>query len=208
MHFLLRATNLLVDPLGRPVVIEGGGPVGAAHFMGWMPGPIPVVALGGEGSLADLEHMFGNALMDPKPRDCSLEDLDVTADMLARMEPTWLFVRNQTLIQQQTDQMDRYQVQISKLQKMVTIRDQTIKKLRSTHKELEKQLAAGMSEEQAVSRRKNSSNLQWARLAKAVVGSYDPIAAQAERPPTELPSHLHSAGVQYPSRGPWIATAT
>jgi len=204
MFFLLRATNLLVDPLGRPVVIEGGGPVGAAHFMGWMPGPIPVVALGGEGSLEDLEHMFGNALIDPKPRDCSLEDLDVTADMLARMEPTWLFVRNQTLIQQQTDQMDRYQVQISKLQKIVTTRDQTIKNIRSANKDLEKQLA----EEQAVSRRKNNSNLQWARLGKAVVSSYDPIAAQAERPPTELPTQLHSVGVQYPSRCPLIATAT
>lgn len=202
MFFLLRATNKLADPLGRPVVIEGVGPVGAAHFMGWMPGPIPVVSLGGVGSLVDLEHLFTNGLIDPKPRDSSQEDLDVTADMLARMEPTWLFVRNQTLIQQKTEQMNRYQDQIQKLKNTVSAREATIKKLRDDSKDLQSQLAQGVSDEQAVSRRKDISNQQWARLGRALVNTYDPEAAAADRPPADLPVQLRSGNVTYPPRIP------
>jgi len=33
MNFLLRVTSTVADPLGRPVVMEGDGPVAAAYFM-------------------------------------------------------------------------------------------------------------------------------------------------------------------------------
>jgi len=68
MNFLLRVTSTVADLLGRPVVMEGDGPVAAAHFMSWMPGPIPVVSLGGKGTLTELEQMFANAVVDPEPR--------------------------------------------------------------------------------------------------------------------------------------------
>jgi len=48
----------------------------------WMPGHIPVVSLGGDGSLLDIEQMSANAHIDQKPRDSSVEGLQVTADML------------------------------------------------------------------------------------------------------------------------------
>lgn len=109
MNFLLRVTSPTEDPLGRPIVMEGDGPVAAAHFMSWMPGPILVVSMGGKGTLTELEQMFANAVVDPKPRDTSPACLDTTQVTLHQMEPKWLFIRNHNREQQQQEQLSRFE---------------------------------------------------------------------------------------------------
>jgi len=144
--------------------------------------------------------MFANAVVDPKPRDTNPADLDTTQSMLHRMEPTWLFIRNHNLAQQHEEQLSRYEDSILKLRQTVEACDDTIKRLRVHTRDFQAAVDRGMSDEQVASRRKNIDNQNWPKIGRAVVRAYDSVAAEADRPPTELPDQFLSARVVYSSR--------
>jgi len=144
----------------RPVVMEGDGPVAAAHFMSWMPGPIPWCPWAARGGgLTELEQLFANAVLDPKPRDTSPADLDAVQVMLHQMEPMWLFVRNQNRETQHQEQLSRYEDAIHKLKRTVEARDDTVRRLRLDTKELQNAVDRGGSDEQLASRRHRQSEV-------------------------------------------------